>query len=757
MMPISATIDSKSFPFDTTPTYASLDAYQMDQRALPTSPFNGAVKRDQMFDQLLLDPPSPTTSRFDGMWPTSNAQANASSSWTPSAGMPDAFDGVGNSLVNDASSDWSDFLMPLLATVATDFSSGSATKSEPSTCSSSTDFSMSSTADASTAPQHSSSGDSSMSSGLPVSTATCTAMPAAQNHQVTTQDASVQPKLEKQCQPPSHNVNQQNAFASSNQDNNCPQVHIIASWLDQDADRNTGHRQHNRHQKQQNLPQGQSCTNSGSSSRQVTRPNSPNHQRSRPQLRSRSSTGNGYTWPSVDPQVFLWAAFMMNGFQQAQAGTATASPMSDYSAMEYDDEPQAQHGYHATENCNVDDAMDGTGDFCKKEDRSQSADCGLLPRPPSNSPEPHPYPLDPMAAFARAAAESMAMSYSWPMPMPTNMMELQHNPARSNSTFGRASQRHHQPPPSHRQRSRTSASSISNTNAAHRKHKVDAVRQSAVRSRRQSFVEPRQCASQSPSSPSESTAATDAKLTKPRAQSAGRSHVTERLPPLHTLSYSTPPDTSSSVSALTSTTTTTVSTGASSVASSISGPSSASSGIGNASGSLSFTITDKIVLKPRPGSGDEELAYPCATNSLLEMQNNEGPIVDAQQQAEEAVEKVQNLFPSDLYAPRFTRRGTCGREGWCSLCPQGEWYSMKRSQYLYHMQFDHGISNLTRRLFHPPQTLRVWNDAVSKTDGLCHHCNKWIPICFGPQRKRDFKAWFKHARKCHRDDTGCPI
>jgi hypothetical protein len=82
---------------------------------------------------------------------------------------------------------------------------------------------------------------------------------------------------------------------------------------------------------------------------------------------------------------------------------------------------------------------------------------------------------------------------------------------------------------------------------------------------------------------------------------------------------------------------------------------------------------------------------------------------------------------------------------------------MKRSQYLYHMQYDHGISSLTRKVFHPPNHIRIWNDAVQKTEGLCHHCHSWIAICFGPARKRDFKAWFKHARKCHRDSTGCPL
>ncbi|PWN47657.1 hypothetical protein IE53DRAFT_320830 [Violaceomyces palustris] len=130
---------------------------------------------------------------------------------------------------------------------------------------------------------------------------------------------------------------------------------------------------------------------------------------------------------------------------------------------------------------------------------------------------------------------------------------------------------------------------------------------------------------------------------------------------------------------------------------------------------------------------------------------NDGPHGAPSEGFEEEVDESESLFASDLYAPRLTRRGPPGREGWCSLCPQGGWYSMKRSQYLYHMQYDHGISSLTRKVFEPPSMLRIWNDEVETTDGLCEHCSEWIPICFGPVRKRDFKAWFKHAHKCHRD------
>ncbi|KAN0066593.1 hypothetical protein ACQY0O_000687 [Thecaphora frezii] len=164
----------------------------------------------------------------------------------------------------------------------------------------------------------------------------------------------------------------------------------------------------------------------------------------------------------------------------------------------------------------------------------------------------------------------------------------------------------------------------------------------------------------------------------------------------------------------------------------------------------SCTVTDRIVLRPRPGTEDEEVPYPHLPDTFEAAKRNQGPppCEGEQDSKDEVMDESANVFPSDLYAPRLTRRGPNGREGWCSLCPQGGWYSMKRSQYLYHLQYDHGVSSLTRKVFRPPLQLRVWNDAVEKTEGLCHHCNEWIAICFGPVRKRDWKAFFKHSHKC---------
>lgn len=161
-----------------------------------------------------------------------------------------------------------------------------------------------------------------------------------------------------------------------------------------------------------------------------------------------------------------------------------------------------------------------------------------------------------------------------------------------------------------------------------------------------------------------------------------------------------------------------------------------------------FSITSRIVLRPRVGTDEEEVPYPHLPATFEEASKNDGP--DASQGGDDATDESSVVFPTDLYAPRFARRGPYGREGWCSLCTQGEWYSMKRSQYLYHLQYDHGVCSLTRKMFEAPVHLRVWNDAMERTEGLCHHCQEWIPICFGAIRKRDYKAWFKHAHRCHR-------
>ncbi|KAJ9477268.1 hypothetical protein PHBOTO_006515 [Pseudozyma hubeiensis] len=749
--------DSKPLPIEATPTYASLSAYHIGQKieSAPTLPMldgpQGTNKSELFIDQLLTGPPSPTTSMFDDIWSHSMAQFNSSNVLTPSAAL---LDGTNDSTSSESDSVWSDFLMPLLATVGMDCRSGSASVSESTASSSSSScFSTCSTVTTAT-PRQSSNGGFNMASALPTSTCSFRGYTPTPNDN----------RLEQDCASSSSVKEEKNLSTVAPQSHPGRSLHDsvwtqLSPWIHQDASCTSDqhHEHHHSQQQKQDTRPKKSRSNSGSSSRQATRPTSPKQQwRPRSQLRSRTSSSSQHAWnPLMDPQVLLWAAVMMNGLSQAQAGAGdpVTSPFSDYSASMYDEgQESTQDDEVAFDDDNRDEAMDESEDVCEDQGRLQSDRGDLSSSQIHDSPEPSSTTLEPVAAFAQAVG-SMSRSSSWPMLFPPSMLDFQQSLLRAQPMLGRPAGCHHhhhqQQQRSPRHRTRASISSTTNGLSGPRKHKQDAVRTSAIRSKRQSCADahhsPR---SRSSSSASESRDETQNKDVKPQSQGASRSQPVPRLPPSRTSSYSRPSSSVSGstalpISALNEASNTSVTT--------------ATSDAGSTSGSLGFTITDKIVLRPRPGSGDEELAYPCATDSLLDTQYNHGPTIDAQHQAEEAVEKVANLFPSDLYAPRFTRRGKCGREGWCSLCPQGDWYSMKRSQYLYHMQFDHGISNLTRRFFHPPQTLRVWNDAVSKTDGLCHHCNKWIPICFGPQRKRDFKAWFKHARKCHRDDTGCPI
>lgn len=186
-----------------------------------------------------------------------------------------------------------------------------------------------------------------------------------------------------------------------------------------------------------------------------------------------------------------------------------------------------------------------------------------------------------------------------------------------------------------------------------------------------------------------------------------------------------------------------------------------------------YTITEKIELRQRRRSGAliEEVGvipYPQYPPQFAAAARNSGPL--ASNVPHGKVEATRCEFGSDLYTPRFIRRSCQGevgsyRMGFCSLCSASElegesggWYSPKRSQYLYHLQFEHGISSISRRPFSPPVEMRIWNDDDEATDGLCGVCGQWVAIAFGPVRRRSWKAWWKHAAKSHRSQaTGRPI
>lgn len=108
----------------------------------------------------------------------------------------------------------------------------------------------------------------------------------------------------------------------------------------------------------------------------------------------------------------------------------------------------------------------------------------------------------------------------------------------------------------------------------------------------------------------------------------------------------------------------------------------------------------------------------------------------------------------DLYTPRWRRGSYKDRFGWCHLCEKGGWYSMKRSQYLYHMQVYHGVSNLTKVVYDRPRAIRIWEDSSQSVEVLCRYCDSWVSLSHGPIRALSFKCYFKHARHCHPRHSG---
>lgn len=172
---------------------------------------------------------------------------------------------------------------------------------------------------------------------------------------------------------------------------------------------------------------------------------------------------------------------------------------------------------------------------------------------------------------------------------------------------------------------------------------------------------------------------------------------------------------------------------------------------------MSFSISQDITLKARPNSSegdDEQVDHPkdldlyqrCLQARAPPTSKGDDPPVETNASIIERCRAGE----MDIYTPRWSRGAHRERDGWCHLCEEGGWYSMKRSQYLYHLQYDHGVSSQTKKVFDPPKALRIWNDAVESTEGLCGCCNSWIPICFGPVRKRNFKVYFKHIHACQR-------
>ncbi|KAI5480843.1 hypothetical protein MNV49_006652 [Pseudohyphozyma bogoriensis] len=127
--------------------------------------------------------------------------------------------------------------------------------------------------------------------------------------------------------------------------------------------------------------------------------------------------------------------------------------------------------------------------------------------------------------------------------------------------------------------------------------------------------------------------------------------------------------------------------------------------------------------------------------------------------------------PFNLYNPRFVKGAAEEKMGLCPICVEGvarggegveRWLKLKNSSYVYHMSYAHGLSNLTGKPFSPPVKLRTIpvkptnKDARDHmTQGLCHKCDKWIPLLSVKNVDAVVPEliWWKHAKPCHGQST----
>ena len=107
---------------------------------------------------------------------------------------------------------------------------------------------------------------------------------------------------------------------------------------------------------------------------------------------------------------------------------------------------------------------------------------------------------------------------------------------------------------------------------------------------------------------------------------------------------------------------------------------------------------------------------------------------------DEEMPRLQSLkSENDLYTPKWVRNKGSKKEGLCELCKPSKWLKLKDSAFWYHKQFYHGISSSNGAPFRSPINIQtVWvGDKISSstsimvhliTEGLCHHCNSWVPL-----------------------------
>ncbi|KAF7731898.1 hypothetical protein EC973_007729 [Apophysomyces ossiformis] len=98
----------------------------------------------------------------------------------------------------------------------------------------------------------------------------------------------------------------------------------------------------------------------------------------------------------------------------------------------------------------------------------------------------------------------------------------------------------------------------------------------------------------------------------------------------------------------------------------------------------------------------------------------------------------------DDYTPKWVRYTGYLKEGYCDSCKPGKWLQLKNSAYWYHKQFYHGISSVSGKKFMDPlEERRV--DTQGAIEGLCHQCQRYVPISSG--KRRNNLLWYRHAHK----------
>lgn len=110
------------------------------------------------------------------------------------------------------------------------------------------------------------------------------------------------------------------------------------------------------------------------------------------------------------------------------------------------------------------------------------------------------------------------------------------------------------------------------------------------------------------------------------------------------------------------------------------------------------------------------------------------------------VEKVKTF---DLYRPAFVKGCGASKYGWCDNCPDGGFYRMKNSGYLYHKNFEHGILATTYVMEDPLVIKSMKSPRGDRWMGLCGICYRWIDL--NHRASQGWGTWFHHYVSCNKE------